>query len=422
MGLLVLIAMAAAIGGPNFKIETFRDNDSAIGQLVQLNDQHAVVKLHRESTISGPGDDAPELTISDVRFITAVPKPAAKQANLSAATPPPKKSLDPTVILETIDGTRLTGFGFEAAKGVARLTLDSGETLAVPMKCLERVEFRPDGKPAVWPELPKDAAGDLIVVQKKEATDLVEGVLGEVTADTVKFSLDGDVVPVKRAKVLGLVCFHASQADTIQETKAIVEASGDWRVHATHVVLVNGRVRMTTTFGATIDRPLDSILKIDFSPSRMVYFSDLPLDSSAWTPFLGFGLDFDKPNEALAQFYKPRFDHTIDGGALSIHGKPYRKGVAIVPHTVLEYKIAGKGRQFRATAGIDDSLQGAGNVKLTIEGDGRTLYSGKITGRDPAAELNLDVSGVKRLRIMADFGGGPDVGNYLDLGDARIVK
>ena len=41
--------------------------------------------------------------------------------------------------------------------------------------------------------------------------------------------------------------------------------------------------------------------------------------------------------------------------------------------TVLEYKIAGRGKQFRATAGIDDSVHGAGNVKLTIEGDGKVL-------------------------------------------------
>ena len=45
-----------------------------------------------------------------------------------------------------------------------------------------------------------------------------------------------------------------------------------------------------------------------------------------------------------------------------------------------------------------------------------------MTGHDKAGDLSFDVSGVKRLRIVADFGGGPDVGDFLDLGDARIVK
>jgi hypothetical protein len=137
-----------------------------------------------------------------------------------------------------------------------------------------------------------------------------------------------------------------------------------------------------------------------------------------WTPLFDFG----KQTEALSQFYKPHFDRGLDGGSLSIGGKPYRKGVAMAARTILEYRIGGRGREFRATAGIDDSVHGAGSVQLTIEGDGKTLYTGKITGREPAADLNFDVSGVKRLRIVADFGGGTDVGDYLDLGDARIVK
>jgi hypothetical protein len=151
----------------------------------------------------------------------------------------------------------------------------------------------------------------------------------------------------------------------------------------------------------------------------MVYLSDLSPDSSDWTPFFDFGGRTD----AVAQFYKPRFDRGLDGGTLSIdNGKTFRKGVAMAARTVLEYKIAGRGKQFRAVAGIDDSVHGGGNVKLTITGDGKTLYTGKITGRDKPVELNFDVSEVKRLRIVADFGGGADVGDYLDLGDARIVK
>jgi endo-alpha-N-acetylgalactosaminidase len=124
----------------------------------------------------------------------------------------------------------------------------------------------------------------------------------------------------------------------------------------------------------------------------------------------------------VADFYKPRFDSARDGGPLSIGGKTYRKGVALIPRTVLEYKIAGRGREFRASVGMDDSVHGAGHLQLEIEGDGQKLYSGRISGHDKPLELNLNVSNVKRLRIVADFGGGADVGDYLDLGAARIVK
>ena len=61
---------------------------------------------------------------------------------------------------------------------------------------------------------------------------------------------------------------------------------------------------ITTTFGATLHWPLESVAAIDFSPSRMVYLSDLSPESVEWTPFLDFG----KQTETLSQFYKPHFD------------------------------------------------------------------------------------------------------------------
>jgi len=422
MGLLVLIAATLAVGGPIFRVETF-DGHAAEGVLAELNDQSLVFDIaHGPFKLADKGGarPGPINKFADVRFIEAVPKsPTDPSQYTSADAEKPKAPLAPTVIVETLDGSRLPGFSFEAAKGIAQVKLDTGDSVELPTKFLRRVEFRPEGKPATWPELPKDAAGDLIVVQKKEAADLVEGVAGDVTADTVKFSVEGDVVPVKRAKVIGLVFFHLQQENVLEPTKVIVDASADWRLHGTHVALADGKLVTTTTFGAKIARPLDSISRIDFSPSRMDYLSDLPVDNVEWTLFMH---DLAVKSEAVSRFYKPRFDRGLDGGPLMIGGTKYQKGVAIAARTVLDYKIAGRGRQFRARAGIDDSVHGGGSVKLSIEGDGKSLYSGEISGRGSPVDLNLDVSGVKRLRIIADFGGGTKVGDYLDLGDARIVR
>jgi hypothetical protein len=415
MGPLILIAALLAVEAPQFQVDSI-DGTTVAGTLVRLDAQQVVV--HDSS-----GDHA--LKLSEVRFVGAVENQATNSsagsvlsdkstANASKSKPPEP----PTVVVETVDGGRLFGFGYEVTKGTARLKLVGGDSIAVPTKSIHRVEFISASKPVVWPELPKDAAGDLIILQKKDAVDLAEGIVGDITADTVRFSLEGDVIPVKRTRVVGLVYFHSGQAASPSHALAIVENKAGWKVNATQVDLAAGHLSVVTTFGVTLDWPLEAVRSIDFSPSRMVYVSDLPLNSAEWTPLLDFGKQID----AISQFYKPRFDRALDGGKLSIDSKTYRKGVAIAARTVLEYKIAGLGRQFRATAGIDDSVHATGGVQLTIEGDGKNLYSGKISGRGAPVDLNLDVSGVKLLRIVADFGGGADVGDYLDLGDARIVK
>lgn len=399
MAPLILIAALLAADAPQFHVDTI-NGASATGKLLELNSQQAVIES---------AGTPHTFKLSEVRLIGPVESPGSRPARVAPAA-------ISAVVVETLDGARIAATAFEATKGVAKLTLAGGESIDVPTKFIHRVDFHLEGKAAAWPDLPKDAAGDLIVVQKKDAADLVEGVIGDVSAETVKFSVDQDVVPVKRARVLGLIYFH-SQADTMPETQAIVENRSGSKIAAEKVELADGQLQVTTTFGGTLTWPLDAVRSIDFSPGRMLYLSDMQPDSSDWTPLLDFG----KQNDAISQFYKPRFDRSLDGGSLSIGGQTYAKGVAMAARTVLEYKVAGRGREFRAMAGIDDSVHGVGSVRLTIDGDGKNLYSGKITGQHPPVSLNVDISDVKRIRIVADFGGGADIGDYLDLGDARII-
>ena len=147
----------------------------------------------------------------------------------------------------------------------------------------------------------------------------------------------------------------------------------------------------------------------------------MPTESAEWSPFID-NAESGKQPDVLTQFYRPRHDRGFDGGPLSLGGKTYPKGLSLASRTEMEYKLAGKGRRLQAIAGIDDAVRKQGNVRLIIVGDGKSLYDAKLTGRDEPAPLDIDVAAVKRLKIVVDFGGGLDTGNYLDLCDARIVK
>ncbi|MCA8990000.1 MAG: NPCBM/NEW2 domain-containing protein, partial [Planctomycetaceae bacterium] len=65
---------------------------------------------------------------------------------------------------------------------------------------------------------------------------------------------------------------------------------------------------------------------------------------------------------------------------------------------------------------------GHGNVDLTITGDGQELFSGTVTARDKALPIDLDVSNKQFLQITVDFGKGLDIGDHLDLADAKLIK
>jgi hypothetical protein len=90
--------------------------------------------------------------------------------------------------------------------------------------------------------------------------------------------------------------------------------------------------------------------------------------------------------------------------------------------TELVYRLPGKFGTFRALAGIDDRVRPGGDVRLVIYGDGRLLLDKQITGRDEPVPLTVDISGVARLKIVADFGGDLDVSDHLDLCEPRVFK
>jgi len=96
--------------------------------------------------------------------------------------------------------------------------------------------------------------------------------------------------------------------------------------------------------------------------------------------------------------------------------------LALHSQTRQAYRLAGKYRQFTATVGIDDAVSVGGDVLLQVSGDGKPLWEGTIKGADQPQTLELDVSGVKRLELLVGFGDDLDIGDHLDLCDAKVMK
>ena len=65
----------------------------------------------------------------------------------------------------------------------------------------------------------------------------------------------------------------------------------------------------------------------------------------------------------------------------------------------------------------------AGSVRLILRGDGKIALGGDALRRtEPPRAIDVDVTGVRRLTILADFTGDLDVAGHAVLGDARVSK
>ncbi len=261
------------------------------------------------------------------------------------------------------------------------------------------------------------AAGDLLVVRKKDALDYLEGVVGDLDAETCKFELDGEVISVNRPKITGLVYAHPRQRELLEAIGMLVATDGS-RLQMQSVELLGDKLKVETPLGTAHEIPLDRVARFDFSFGKIAFLSDLEPETVSYTPLVGF----DQPPQGLLEFYAYRRDTGFEQNPLRLGGREFHKGLSLASRTELVYKLPDRFRQFRATVGIDDATRETGSVRLEIKGDGKRLWEGDIRGTDPPQELNLEIGGVKRLEILADYGEGLDVGDRLDLVDAQVTK
>ena len=194
---------------------------------------------------------------------------------------------------------------------------------------------------------------------------------------------------------------------------------GGTRLALGSVALADGRLQATTTAGLKLSLPLDEVARFDFSAGKIAFLSDLTPESFKYVPYFGFK---DQP-AAVSEFYAFRRDSGFDQQPLKLDGKTYAKGLALASRSTLVYRLPGKFRLLKTVIGIDDSAGEGGDVHVEFHGDGgKLLWQGDVRAADAPRELEIDVAGVKRLEIVVDYGGDLDIGDWLDLAEARVTK
>lgn len=358
--------------------------------------------------------------------------PAAKLAVVTPLQQAPLELSSATIFLDLVDGSTLEAMTFTAAKGTASVTLRNGDSLELPMKQVAAVRLKAFDTPELakqWNEIRQSKpAGDLVVVRKGGALDFLEGVLGDVSADSVAFKLDGDDISVKRTKLDGMI-FFKNEAPKLAELACIVSTQSGLALQAKSVAWKGDdepKLAVTTLSGAEIALPWNEVTKVNFAAGRMTYLSELTPESVSYAPFF----PINEKLTLLAKVGQPVFNRSFEGGPLRFVPEEnsgaapaeYTHGIALRSHTELVYRLTDKFRRLRATAFIDARMKGNGNVKLSIFGDDKALLKKEVAGRSHPLEIDVDVTGVKRIKIVVGYGADSDVADHLDLAEARVTK
>ncbi|MCP2267483.1 glycoside hydrolase family 97 catalytic domain-containing protein [Promicromonospora thailandica] len=117
-----------------------------------------------------------------------------------------------------------------------------------------------------------------------------------------------------------------------------------------------------------------------------------------------------------------------DGNTLRIAGTTYDKGLGMHATGHVTAWLGGTCTAFTAVVGIDDEVldkpgdTGVGSVRFEVYGDGELLAQTPVLANDDGGvPLDVDVTGVRRLRLVADEGGDGKNFDHADWADARVT-
>jgi hypothetical protein len=384
-------------------------------EVTTLKGEHHVGALERLDADVVIKTPAGAMTISAAELLTLRFPSSVK--SLAAA--------EATIEVRLTDGTRFRSSNF-VSTGLETSSLHPQlGLLKLPLAAVQSVRFSAaDSKVDVaWNQLvDRTAKKDQIAIRKGDLLDHLDGVIGSLDDANVKFQLDGEEIPVKRDRVFGLIYLRPENLSN-RAVAAVDLSSGD-RLAATTIAFDGKSWSVRLASGNEITVPTLLVQGIDFSLGKIAYLSNMEPRDVKYTPYLDFMFEY-------------RRDRMVHGTPLSVGNQTYAKGLGIHSRTLLKYRIGGDYRRFQTVMGIDDSLRNGGDVDVVIKGDGRVLFQGPVSihersepGTDtlieprlmPPIKLDLDVTGIVELELFVDFGEGAEVGDCLDLADAKLVK
>ena len=308
------------------------------------------------------------------------------------------------LIVVGTNGMRL--FGARVLVQGDTVSLDQvGGVLTLPVKRVRLIDWMRLGKPTraesdpEWlQDLPSDLGSDIVMISKGDELQSVACAIRDITADAIRVSLDGDVIPVKKDRVTGVLWLR----EPMEPGGIIVEVLGgvlsasdlEWTPDA---LVVDKEIRI----------PAANLKSIDYASGRMTFLSVLPVERISAEPFFGSLNKVD----SLAKAFRPR---VLDSG----------RDLMVRPRTEAVWKVPVGSRVF-TSAIAPGSLVGGGRVVISV--DGNEFF--RATIGDTSSEVNkevsvgeIPVSGARRLSVVVDYGDSGPVGGVVILKAPVFMK
>ena len=382
-------------------------------------------------------------------------------------------------VAELTDGSRLLATELTVKGKTATLQLFPQGELTLPLDRLLAVRLAVGDPmqvvdpPADWLKLlaKPSTKGDRLVVGAVGSLDAHEGILNEISGETIRFTVGGDTLPVPRRRVFGVI-FHQPEPLPPDQPFArlacwdgtvLVLDSLEFRSPHPNPLpegegteYREGTVGWKTLGGTEGVLQLEDVAEIVFETTGAVFLSELTPSSVEQT--LSFVWEKQEDADAsplallrrfqanrLRQGEEPPRDPILTGIAqrrmpgdarlakiadlpipdfqgIELDGTLYRQGFVVPAKTTLVFPLKESYKAFTVKVGVDDRLRPNGQGRLTILGDELLLLDTVVYGDESAQTIRLNIENCRKLTVSVDFVNGDAKAAVLSLVELKLVE
>ncbi|MFM9195378.1 MAG: hypothetical protein ACKOWG_06520 [Planctomycetia bacterium] len=354
------------------------------------------------------------------------------------------------VVLTLIDGAMLSGADFswngtqernqdgKQEDGQVAVLLRPEGRIELPVGRIRSIAWRRAADagappatpgPAAWQAaIPDGTQSDLVVVGTDENPEFVECAITGVSAESVTVVLDGETIPVKRAKVIGMQWLRGEPAAPEGAAgRTLVTVSGgelrarqvEWSVDA---LVVDGEIRL----------PAAMLAGIDYAAGRIIGLAALEAEKLEVEPWFGGLLRPVGGDAILAAFFAPRKTAVSPEELPPAGGRP-QPGMIMRPRTVAVWRLPADSRRFRTVVSAAAGPQAADPVMVTVAVDERELFRRQLDATtsttaaaaqadDGGIPIDVDLSSSRRLTVTVDFVPGNGIGGAVRFANPIIER
>jgi alpha-glucosidase len=118
-----------------------------------------------------------------------------------------------------------------------------------------------------------------------------------------------------------------------------------------------------------------------------------------------------------------RKDASAAGHPLTVNGQVFKKGLGVKADSVLVYKLDGSWDRLSGHVGVDGEVGAGGHVMFRVYADGKRIFESPQQSVTSIKQLmDLDIKGIKQLKLVLLDDHGPTDSDHGDWLDARLIR